>query len=118
MTFIKSLGNAEKNLKKTVSNAFAYAPPNMPLFFADGFVDKSLNSFRDFTRLVVGDKKVANWLTERYLRIEPDERFNMLYSLYNLYLDKIGFANTAKGLDRKRALLDSIFGPNGFWTST
>ena len=112
--FIKSLGNAEKNLKKTVSNAFAYAPPNLPLFFADGFVDKSLNSFRDFTRLVVGDKKVANWLTERFLRIEPDERFNMLYSLYNLYLDKIGFANTAKGLDRKRALLDSIFGPNGF----
>ena len=112
--FIKSLSNAEKNLKKTVSNAFAYAPPNVQIFFKDGFVDRSLNDFRNFTRLVVGDKKVANWLTERYLRLESDERFNMLYSLYNLYLDKIGFAHTAKGLDRKRAYLDGIFGPNGF----
>jgi hypothetical protein len=62
--FIKSLGNAEKNLKKTVSNAFAYAPPNVQIFFKDGFVDRSLNDFRNFTRMVVGDKKVANWLTK------------------------------------------------------
>lgn len=111
---LRTLTNSEKNLKRTVSNAFAIQPANVQIFYKDGFVEQSLNDFRNFTRLLVGDKVLANTLTERYLSIDPDERLNMLYSLYNLYLDKIGFANTAAGLERKRAILDGIFGSQGF----
>jgi hypothetical protein len=111
---IKTLTNSEKNFKKAVSNAFAIQPAQKQIFYKDGYVERSLNDFRNFTRLLVGDKLIANSLTERYLAIEPDERLNMLHSLYNLYLDKIGFSNTASGIDRKRAILDGIFGGQGF----
>ena len=111
---IKVLTNSEKNFKKAVSNAFAIQPAQKQIFYKDGYVERSLNDFRNFTRLLVGDKLMANALTERYLLIEPEERLNMLHSLYNLYLDKIGFSNTSSGLERKRAILDGIFGGQGF----
>lgn len=111
---IKTLTNSEKNFKKAVSNAFAIQPAQKQIFYKDGYVERSLNDFRNFSRLLVGDKLMANALTERYLAIEPEERLNMLHSLYNLYLDKIGFSNTASGIDRKRAILDGIFGGQGF----
>jgi hypothetical protein len=111
---VKTLTRSERNLKRTVGNAFAIQPKNTQIFYKNGFVESSLDDFRNFTRLLVGDKIIANTLTERYLGLEPDERLNMLYSLYNLYLDKIGFASTAKGLERKRAILDGVFGGQGF----
>ena len=111
---IRTLTNSEKNFKKAVGNAFAIQPAQKQIFYKDGYVERSLNDFRNFARLLVGDKIIANSLTERYLAIEPDERLNMLHSLYNLYLDKIGFSNTASGIDRKRAILDGIFGGQGF----
>lgn len=111
---ITTLTSSEKNFKKAVGSAFAIQPKNTVIYYKNGFVEETLDDFRNFTRLIVGDKIIANTLTERYLGLEPDERLNMLYSLYNLYLDKIGFANTAKGLERKRAILEGIFGKQGF----
>jgi hypothetical protein len=108
---VQALTVSGNRLQRTYNAAMSKHPSNVMLYTEDGMVVKSAGAFRDFARVIVGDKFRANMLTERYLRVSPEERINMLFSMFKLYTDKLGLASTVKGLDVQRAWLESIFAP-------
>jgi hypothetical protein len=80
---------------------------------ADDKIAASLPAFRDFARVLTGDKLTANMMTEIYIAHNPDDRFNMLYSMYKFYMDRIGLPNTSHGLAEQRNILEETFGMMG-----
>jgi len=108
---IQSLTKSGNNLQQFYNKMMSKHPENVMLYTEDNMVVKSANAFRDFSRVLVGDKFRANALTERFLRVSPEERINMLFTMFKLYTDKLGLSSTVRGLDVQRAWLESIFGP-------
>jgi hypothetical protein len=106
---LKELGIAGKRFSKSYNDKFARQAGRVMLFAQDGLAYKSASAFRDFSRMIVGDKLTANWLTEMYLMKSPDDRFNMLASMLKLYSDKIGLSSVPKGVELQRAWLEGIF---------
>lgn len=109
---LKALGIKKKNLLRGTGELMAKHPANVMLYTADGLAEKSGYALRDLFRLITGDKINANILVERYLRISPDERLNMLASMLKLYTDKLGMASIPAGLEKQRALLEQLLGIN------
>jgi hypothetical protein len=109
---LKALGIKQKNIQRGAAELMAKHPSNVMLYTADGLVEKSEYALRDYFRLVVGDKIQANILVERYLRISPDERLNMLASTLKLYTDKLGMASIPAGLEKQRVMLEQLLGIN------
>jgi hypothetical protein len=107
---IKTLTLQKNRLTKLYNKTFAKMPANSVIYHQDEFVTKSLDNFRQLTRFLVGDKLVANMLTQRYLSRSPEERLHTIKVMYNMYLDKIGMGSTPDGLTAKRAYLEGIFG--------
>ena len=107
---IKTLTLQKNRLTKSYNKLFAKMPPSSVIYHQDEFVYKSADNFRQLTRFLVGDKLVANMLTQRYLSRSPEERLHTLKVMYNFYLDKIGMSSTPDGLTAKRAYLENIFG--------
>jgi hypothetical protein len=92
-------------IQKTYNKAMAAHPANVVIHTSDEFVDSSLSAYRDFARILTGDKAMANLMTEVYLGHSPDDRFNMLYSTVKYYLDRIGAPE-----HYQREILESTFG--------
>ena len=92
-------------IQKTYNKAMAAHPSNVVLHTSNEFVDSSLSAYRDFARVLTGDKATANLMAELYLSHSPDDRFNMLYSTVKYYLDKIGAPE-----HYQREVLESTFG--------
>lgn len=109
---LKSLGIKQKNILRSAGELMAKHPANVMLYTADGLVEKSGYALRDYFRLVAGDKIQANILVERYLRVSPDERLNMLASTLKLYTDKLGMASIPAGLEKQRVMLEQLIGIN------
>ena len=109
---LKALGIKRKNILRASGELMAKHPANVMLYTADGLAEKSGYALRDYFRLITGDTVNANILVERYLRISPDERTNMLASLLKLYTDKLGMASIPAGLEKQRALLEQLLGIN------
>ena len=107
---IKTLTLQKNRLTKSYNKLFAKMPASSVIFHQDEFVYKTADNFRQLTRFLVGDKLVANMLTQRYLSRSPEERLHTLKVMYNFYLDKIGMSSTPDGLTAKRAYLENIFG--------
>jgi hypothetical protein len=106
----KTLTLQKNKLTKSYNKLFAKMPANATIYHQDEFVYKSADTFRQLTRFLVGDKLVANMLTQRYLSRSPEERLHTLKVMHNMYLDKIGLGSTPDGLTAKRAYLEGIFG--------
>lgn len=100
----------KKNILRRLSTLSARHPENVMLYTVDDMVYKSEDALRDYFRLVIDDKLNANILLERYFRISPDERLNMLASLYKLYTDKIGMTAIPEGVAIQRATLEQMYG--------
>lgn len=92
-------------IQKVYNKAMAAHPSNVVLHTSNEFVDSSLSAYRDFARVLTGDKATANLMAELYLSHTPDDRFNMLYSTVKYYLDKIGAPE-----QYQREILESTFG--------
>jgi len=107
---IKTLTLQKNRLTKLYNKTFAKMPVNSVIYHQDEFVTKSLDNFRQLARFLVGDKLVANMLTQRYLSRSPEERLHTIKVMYNMYLDKIGMGSMPDGLTAKRAYLERIFG--------
>lgn len=110
---VKELTRHGKNLTRGYAKAMAIHPENVQIFTNSDMVLKSLPAFRDFARVLTGDKLVANMIAERFLAIDPAERMNMLYTMFKIYTDKIGLSATPEGLKRQKTFLDGVFG-DGF----
>ena len=107
---IKTLTLQKNRLTKSYNKLFAKMPAAKEIYHQDEFVYKSADTFRQLARFLIGDKLVANMVTQRYLSRSPEERLHTLKVMYNMYLDKIGMSSTQDGLTAKRARLESIFG--------
>ena len=110
---VKELTKHGKNLTRGYSRVMAIHPENVQIFTNNDMVLKSLPAFRDFARVITGDKLVANMIAERFLGVDPAERMDMLYTMFKIYTDKIGLSATPEGLKRQKAFLDGVFG-DGF----
>ena len=108
---IQALTKSGNNLQRAYNHNMSKHPTNVMIYTEDEMVVKSIGAFRDFSRVIIGDKFRANLLAERFLRVTPEERINILFSMFKLYTDKIGLASTVKGLDVQRTWLESIFAP-------
>jgi hypothetical protein len=106
----KTLTLQKNKLTKSYNKLFAKMPASKEIFHQDNRVYESADTFRQLTRFLVGDKLVANMLTQRYLSRSPEERLHTLKVMHNMYLDKIGLGSTPDGLTAKRAYLEGIFG--------
>lgn len=109
---IKTLTLHKNKLTKLYNKTFAKMPANSVIYHQDEFVtnSSSLDNFRQLARFLIGDKLVANMITQRYLSRSPEERLHTIKVMYNFYLDKIGMGSTPDGLTAKRAYLEGIFG--------
>ena len=108
---LKQLGIAKKGFSTAAKNLMAIHPTQAMIFTEDGLVLKSIGAFRDYARLLVGDKLQANLLAERFLSIDSEDRMNMLASMEKLYHDKIGLNSTAKGMDISKAIIENRYAP-------
>ena len=102
---IKSLTKHGSVIQKTYNKAMALHPANVVIHTSNEFVNSSLSAFRDFSRILTGDKAMANLMAQVYKTYSPDDRFNMLYSTVKYYLDKIGAPE-----HYQRQILESTFG--------
>lgn len=110
---VDSLAKHGNAIQKSYSRFLAAHPSNVVIHTSDEFVDGSLNAFRDFARVLTGDKAAANFITEIYLSYSPDDRFNMLYTMYKYYTDKIGLSSQIGGVRKQREYLEETFGDVG-----
>ena len=104
-TTLKSLTKHGTVIQKTYNKAMAAHPANVVIHTSDEFVTSSLSAYRDFARVLTGDKAMANLMAETYLSLRPDDRFNMLYTTFKYYFDKIGAPEPMQ-----REILESTFG--------
>lgn len=102
---LKALTKHGSVVQKTYNKAMAAHPANVVLHTSNEFVDSSMSAYRDFARVLTGDKAIANLMAEVYIDLGPDDRFNMLYSTIKYYLDKIGAPE-----HYQREILESTFG--------
>jgi hypothetical protein len=110
---VKELTRHGKNLARGYARVMAIHPENVQIFTNNDMVLKSLPAFRDFARVITGDKLIANMIAERFLSVDPAERVDMLYTMFKIYTDKIGLSATPEGLKRQKTFLDGVFG-DGF----
>lgn len=110
---VRELTKFGKNLTRGYAKVMAIHPENVQIFTNNDMVLKSLPAFRDFARVITGDKLIANMIAERFLAVDPAERMDMLYSMFKIYTDKIGLSATPEGLTRQKTFLDGVFG-DGF----
>jgi hypothetical protein len=110
---VKELTRHGKNLTRGYARVMAIHPENVQIFTNNDMVLKSLPAFRDFARVITGDKLIANMIAERFLSVDPAERMDMLYTMFKIYTDKIGLSATPEGLKRQKTFLDGVFG-DGF----
>ena len=110
---VRTLLQQGSRFQKNWAKFAAKHPEGVMIQTANDKIDASLPAFRDFARVLTGDKLTANMLTEIYIGHNPDDRFNMLYSMYKFYMDRIGLPNTSHGLAEQRNILEEIFGMNG-----
>ena len=110
---VKELTKFGKNLTRGYARVMAIHPENVQIFTNNDMVLKSIPAFRDFARVITGDKLIANMIAERFLAVDPAERMDMLYSMFKIYTDKIGLSATPEGLKRQKTFLDGVFG-DGF----
>jgi hypothetical protein len=110
---IDELTKHGNNYTRRYSKIMALHPENVQIFTNNEMVLKSIPAFRDFARVITGDKLVANMIAERFLAVDPAERTDMLYTMFKIYTDKIGMSATPEGLKRQKAFLDGVFG-DGF----
>ncbi len=108
--FIKELTLHKNKLTKSYNKLFAKMPPSSVIYHQDDRVNDSADVFRQLARFLIGDKLVANMVTQRYLSRSPEERLHTIKVMYNMYLDKVGMGSTPDGLIAKRSLLEGIFG--------
>jgi hypothetical protein len=109
-SIIKELTLHKNKLTKLYNKTFAKMPPSSVIYHQDDRVNDSLDVFRQLARFLIGDKLVANMVTQRYLSRSPEERLHTIKVMYNMYLDKVGMSSTPDGLMAKRSLLEGIFG--------
>ena len=109
LNVVNSLTGFKKNVLKRTKKAFSNQPEDVMIHWTDDLVDTSLGAFRDFVKLVHGGSDDAYLLTERYLRLQPEDRFKMLFSMAKLYTDKIGFGATQSTLQAQSNLLETMF---------
>ena len=107
---LKKLGIQQGNYLRAFKNLMAKHPANTILYHQDGLVEKSLSAFRDYARLIVGDKRQANLLAERFLSIDETDRMNMLASMEKLYHDKIGMNSNFAGIKDSQAIIENRYG--------
>ena len=69
---LKYLGVSQRNFAKAVRASFGIMPANVQIFHADELVLKSINEFRNYARLIVGDKTQANLLPTFLLDISAN----------------------------------------------
>ena len=110
---LKNLGIEKKRFSTSVKTLMARHPSQAMIFTEDGLVHKSANAFRDWARLLVGDKLPANLITERFLSVDVEERWNMLASMESLYHDKIGLNSTADGMNASKSIIENRYAPRG-----
>lgn len=114
---LQSLTKPKKYQTKELNRAFGEQLARMPaegaqIFWADALVDKGLSSFRDYARLVTGDKMRAEFLTQLYKKSSVTDRINIMFNLDKIYLDSIGAAFTAEGLNYRNTVLQSRYMPD------
>ena len=102
---VKSLTRHGTVIQRTYNRAMAAHPSNVVIHTSNEFVASSQSAYRDFARVLTGDKAMANLMTEVYTDLKPNDRFNMLYSTVKYYLDKIGAPE-----EYQRQVLESTFG--------
>ena len=110
---VKTLLQQGSRIQRNWAKFAARHPEGVMIQTADDKIAASLPAFRDFARVLTGDKLTANMMTEIYIAHNPDDRFNMLYSMYKFYMDRIGLPNTSHGLAEQRNILEETFGMNG-----
>lgn len=110
---VKTLLRQGSAVQRSWAKFAAKHPEDVMIQTADDKITASLPAFRDFARVLSGDKLTANMMTEIYIAHSPDDRFNMLYSMYKFYMDKIGLPNTSHGLAEQRNILEETFGMLG-----
>lgn len=108
---LKYLGVNQRNFAKAVRASFGIMPANVQIFHADELVLKSINEFRNYARLIVGDKTQANLLAARYLILDADDRINLMFSLDKLYHAKVGLLSVPEGIQKSRAILEAKYAP-------
>lgn len=114
---LQSLTKPKKYQGKELKRAFGELLARMPssgaqIFWSDALVDKGLPFFRDYARLVTGDKMRAEFLTQLYKKSSVTDRINIMYNLDKIYLDSIGAAFTAEGLNYRNTVLQSRYMPD------
>ena len=109
-SIIKELTLHKNKLTKSYNKLFAKMPRSSVIYHQDDRVNDSADVFRQLARFLIGDKLVANMVTQRYLSRSPEERLHTIKVMYNMYLDKVGMGSTPDGLMAKRSLLEGIFG--------
>lgn len=114
---LQSLTRPKKYQTKELNRAFGELLARMPLqgaqiFWSDALVDKGLPFFRDYARLVTGDKMRAEFLTQLYKKSSVTDRINIMYNLDKIYLDSIGAAFTAEGLTYRNTVLQTRYMPD------
>lgn len=107
---IKELTKHGSIFTRNYAKMMALHPEDVQIFITNDKVLKSIDAFRDFARVLTGDKITANMLGEIYLNSSADERLNILFSMFKIYTDKIGLSATPEGLIKQRVFLEGIFG--------
>ncbi|NDG33451.1 hypothetical protein EB118_25775, partial [bacterium] len=114
----------EKNYsKKDIRRAFGELLARMPeqgaqIFWTESLVDKSLNTFRSYARLLTGDRMRAEFLTQLYKKSTTTDRINILYNMDRAWLDSVGATATYKGVELRDAILSSRYIHNDYGSVT
>ena len=111
---LKLLTDNGNKIQRNYSKIMAIHPEDVMIHTSDELVHKSLDAFTDFARVLTGDKATAHLIKEIYLAKEPAERFDMLFSMYKYYTDKIGMSSLPAGLEKQNIFLEEVFGMSGF----
>ena len=111
---LSNLVKPKNYMRKDIARAFGEQLARMPaervqIFWADSLVDKSMDAFRSYARLITGDRLKAEFLAQQYKMSSKTDRINMLYNLDKLWLDSAGAAFTPQGIELRDTILQARY---------
>ena len=114
-TLLKNLTKPKEYGIKNAARLFGEKTTTMPtsraqIFWSDALVDKGLDNFRRYARLITGDRLRAEFITQLYKSSTRNQRINMMYNLDKLYLQEIaGASSTSAGVELTQSILNSRY---------
>jgi hypothetical protein len=108
MPVINALNNGSRAFRRKIATTLSNHPSMDVVEVADDFLFKTTRDVKAYARLLVNDPDFASVVTEKFIRSDVGERYNLMKGLYLGLMYKTGLHTTPNGRSLMRQIIDGF----------